>query len=160
MPLDQVFARDRIHGVVLGDASVGTVRAIGERGGFTPGNLIGIVIAARDGGAHLPLGESKLVIAKSRIFEHVEHDVEDIVEVAFQARPGKAGGVESAAGFDFGSAGFKKIIEFVAALAGGPAGAPGLAIDANQPDLVSGFNPRAATNANGAIDEWELMVFL
>ena len=56
--------------------------------------------------------------------------------------------------------GLQKVIQFVAGFAGRAAGAPCVSIERHQANLVGGLLARAAANANGAVNQRQLMVFL
>ncbi len=53
----EVGERDGGDGGVLGVAAVGAGRAVDEHGGFARGDAAGVVVAARDAGVDLALGE-------------------------------------------------------------------------------------------------------
>ena len=55
---------------------------------------------------------------------------------------------------------FEEIIELVAGLSLGAAGAPDFSVDVDQSRFVAGFVDRSAANAGGAINERQFMIFL
>src|SRR5262249_33468952 len=57
VPCQQIVARDRRDRVVLGDSHIRIVSSVGEFGRFARGNLIQIVITARDQAGDLLLGQ-------------------------------------------------------------------------------------------------------
>ena len=83
-----------------------------------------VVVAARDAGVHLLLGELQLVVAKLGIVQQVEIHLEHRVEVALQAVERDGGRVGLIVGFDLGGAGLEEIVHLVAGLGLGAAGAP------------------------------------
>ncbi len=73
------------------------------------------------------LREVEFVGAEFGILQQVGEDFEDIVEVTFQATQADGGGINTAAGFDFGRTHFQKIVELIAGLGLGAASAPDFA---------------------------------
>ena len=119
-----------------------------------------VVVAADDAGGLLLLGEFELFLVEFGMEEQVEGKSEDLVGIAFEGIPGERGGVVVASGFNVGCFGFKQVVEGVSVDFGGAAGAPCLAVEADEAGFGGVFIAGAAGNEDGAGDERELMVFL
>ena len=93
------------------------------------------------------------------MLEKIDDNPEDLVFILLEAVPADRGRVDVAAGFNFRGLGFENVVELVAVLGGRSAGAPGVAVELDQPGLGGGFVARAALHFDKAADEWQLMVF-
>ena len=98
-----------------------------------------LVVAAGDAVVFFFLGDVDFVGAEFGIPQHVDEDLEDIVEVGLQAGEADGGGVWAAAGFDFRGADFKEVVELIAGLGLGAAGAPDFAVDIDQAGFGGGL---------------------
>src|SRR5216684_192688 len=94
------------------------------------------------------------------MLQHILKRAKDVVEIFFQTRPAHGRRVDSSAGFDPGGALLQIIVQLIAGLSLGAAGAPHFAIDVSQPRLVRRNRALAAANASGAVDGRQLVVFL
>ena len=129
VPVDQVLARDGGNGRVLRHAGVGIVGAVGQLDGFALGNFADLVVAAGDAVVFFLLGDVDFVGAEFGILQHVDEGFEDVVEVTFEAREVDRRGVRTAAGFHLGRADFEEVVELIAGLGLGAAGAPDFAVN-------------------------------
>jgi hypothetical protein len=136
------------------------VRAIRELGRFPSCNLRGIVVAPRDAVVHSLLRDFNLVGAELRILQQVFEHAKHVVEIFFQARPAHGRRVAASAGLDLGGALFEIVVELIAGLGLGAAGAPHFAVNVGQPGLVRRNRALAAANASRAVDHRQLVVFL
>ena len=150
VPVEQILAGDGGDGGVLRLARVRIVGSIRQLGGFARGDSADFIIAPRDAVVGLLLRQVEFVGAKFGILQQVDEDFEDIVEIAFQAGQADGGRIGTAAGFHFGGAHFEKVVELIAGLRLGAAGAPDFAEDIDQSDFAGGFVARAAANARSS----------
>ena len=70
------------------------------------------------------------------------------------------GGVGAAAGFDLGGADFEEVVELVAGLGLGAAGAPDFAVDVDRPVFVGRLVDRTATDAGRAVNQRQFVILL
>src|ERR1700677_2231992 len=136
VPVDQILASDGSDGGILRLTGVRIVCAIRELGGFARRYLANLIIAPGDGIVRLFLGEVEFVGAEFRIAQQVGENFEDVVEVAFQATQANARGIGTAAGLDFGSAHFQKIVELISGLSFSAAGAPNFAEEIDEANFA------------------------
>ena len=160
MPGEQVIALDRLERGVLHLASVRIVGTVGKLGGLARGNRAGIVVAAGDRLGILLLGEVELVGAEFGIVNQIENDLEHVVEIVLEAGPSEGGRVNAAAGFDLGGAALEVIVHLIAGLGFRAAGAPDIAIELDETDLLRRFVTRSTANADGAVNQREFVIFL
>ncbi len=160
VPVDQVLASDGGDGCVFGHAGVGIVGAVSQFDGFAVGNFADVVVAAGNAVAFFLLREVDFVGAEFGILQHVDECLEDVVEVGLQAREADGGRVGSAAGFYLGGADFEEVVELVAGLSLGAAGAPDLTVNIHQTGFAGGFVDRSAADAGGAVDQRQFVIFL
>ena len=147
MPVDQILPGNRGHGLVLGYARVGILRPINQFGGFAGCDVIHVVVAAGDGVEIFLLGQVKLVVTKFGLTQQGVEDLEDIIEIAFQARPRNRSGVDVAAGFNFRRPDLEIVVELVSGLSLGAAGAPDFSVDVDQSGFGSGLGAGSAANS-------------
>ena len=138
----------------------GILRAVGQLRGLAAGDAIDVVVAAGDGVEIFLLRQVKLVGAEFRIAQQVVEDLEDVVEIGLQAGQGNGGGIGVAVGLDFGGADFEIVIQLIAGLRLGAAGAPDFAVDVEQAGLGRGLGAGAAANAGDAVDQRQFVVLL
>src|SRR5208282_6412491 len=92
--------------------------------------------------------------------EHAIERLEYIIEIALEAGPRNGGRVHGAASFNLSGTNFQVVVELIAGLRLGSTRAPDFPVHVQHSDLVRGFRTRSATDACGAIDDREFMVFL
>ncbi len=160
VPLDQVLLGDGGDGRVLRIAAVGIVGPVGEPRDLAPDDAVDVIVAPRNRVECIALGKLEFIGAKRRILQQVHEDFEDIVKVALQARPADGGGINAAASFDFGGAGFEVVVELIAGLRFRSACAPDFSVHVGQADFASRFEPGTTANAGDAINQRQLMIFL
>src|SRR5262249_55008278 len=160
VPSQQILARDGGDRVVLRHTSVRALCPVTDLGRFSFRDLLDCVIATRDSGPDLVLGQIDFVLAEFRVVKKVTGQVEHKIKIALQAGERHEDRQRAAAGFEFGGAGLQEIVEFISGLALASAGAPGPAIYSGQPDLVPGLVLRSPTNGQGGLYQWKLMVLL
>ena len=156
----QVLAGDGGDGLVLGDSRVGILRAISQLRGLAAGDAIDVIIAAGDGVEIFLLRQVELVGAEFRTAQQVVEDFEYVVKIGLQAGEGDGGRIGVAVGFDFGGADFEIVIQLIAGLGLGAAGAPDFAVDVDQAGLVRGLGAGAAANPGDAINQRQFVVLL
>ena len=156
----QVGKRDGADGGELRLARVGAVDAVDQLGRFALGDSVLIVVAAHDGRGFLLLGELQFFRAEFGMKQQVHGQRKDLVGVAFQRIPGERGGIVVAVGLNVRGLGFEQIVHGVAVHLRGSAGAPCLAVEADEAGLGGIFVARAAGNEHRAGDERQLVVFL
>src|SRR5262249_59181222 len=119
---------DRRRGGILGDARIGILGAVSQLQGLAGRNLSYLVISARNTIEHFVLGQVEFLRAKLRPAQQFDEYLYNIVEVLFQARQSAGRGISNAVGLDLGSADLQVIVELVAGLRFGSAGAPDFSI--------------------------------
>ncbi len=139
MPIDQILPRDGGDGRVLGLASVRIVRTVGQLLRLTANDSAHIVITTGNGVVHFFLRQIDFVGAEFGLAQQVIERLENIVEIALQARPRDGGRIGVAAGLNLGGANFEVIVELVAGLCLGSASAPDFAVNVEHADFVRGF---------------------
>ena len=102
----------------------------------------------------------ELLRAEFGMEEQVHGEREDLIGVAFERVPGERGGIVVARCLNVRGFGFEQIVHGVAVHFRGAAGAPGLAVEADEAGLGGIFVARAAGNEHRAGDEGQLVVFL
>ena len=142
------------------DAAIRAIGTIGEAHGFATHDGIHVVVAAGDDGVHLPLCQSDLVFAECGVVQHIEENLEDVFEVALQAVKGKGSRVGAIVALDFGGASFEKVVQLIASLALGAAGAPNVAVHRDHAGFLGRFIARSTAHTNGSPDQRQLMVHL
>ena len=160
MPVEQILPGHGGDGLVLGDSRIRILRAIGQLGRLATCDFIDVIVAARDGVEIFLLRQVKFVVAEFRLTQQVVEDFEDVVEVGLQTGQGDGRGIGAAAGLDLGRTDFKIVVELVAGLSLGAAGAPDFAVEIDQADLGGGLGARAAANAGDAVDQRQFVIFL
>src|SRR5271154_285960 len=93
------------------------------------------------------------------MLKKIDDNPEDLVFILLKAVPAYRCRVDIAAGFNFRGLGFENVVKHVAIFGRCAAGAPGVAVELDQPGLGGGFVARAALYLHEAADEWQLMVF-
>src|SRR2546426_937365 len=88
MPVEQVVPRDRADGRVLGNASIGGTRPVGQLHRLPVGDFKRIVISSRNARIQLVLGQGYFVFAERGLAEQLDEDFEDVVKIVLQAVPG------------------------------------------------------------------------
>ena len=101
-----------------------------------------------------------LVGAEFGIAKNVVERLEDIVEIALQARPADRCRICVAASFNLGRPNFEVVIKLVAGLRLGSTSAPDFAVDFQHSNFACGFRTRPSADACDAINDREFMVFL
>src|SRR4029077_18576514 len=139
VPVDQVLARDRSDGGVLGHACVRIIGTVSEFGGLTVSDPSHIVVSPGDAIFLALFGDIDLVIAEFRILQYVLESFENVVKVALEAGEADRGGIRSWASFHLGGTHFEKIVKLVAGLGLGAAGTPDFAKDVDKARLIRRF---------------------
>ena len=85
VPVEQILASNGGNGGVFRLAGVGIVYSIGQLFRFALGDLADVVVTAGNGGVGLFLREVQLVKAELGVLQQVGENLEDLVEVSFQA---------------------------------------------------------------------------
>ena len=160
MPGLQVGDGDLADGGELGLAGVRAVGPIDQLGGFAVGDSCLIVIAPDDAGGFLLLGEAEFLLVELGMEKQVQSQGKYLVGVGFERIPRQGGGIGAAGGFDVGRLGFEQVVHGVAVHFGGAAGAPGLAVEVNQPGLGRILVARAAGDQHRSIDKRQFVIFL
>ena len=114
----------------------------------------------REMASKFPSGEVKLVGAKLRPAQHVVEHLEYVVKIGLQA--GKRNGcrIGSAVGLDFGGADFEIVIQLIAGLRLGAAGAPDFPVHVDHARLVGRLGAGATANPGHAIDQRQFVILL
>jgi hypothetical protein len=124
-----------------------------QLGRLALGDFHGIVVATRNLGVELLLGQLDLVRTEFRLSEDLQENLEHVTKISLQARPGNRGRIRSTGGFDSCRPRLQVIVELVSCFTLRAAGAPSLAVNADQPDLVGGFFSRTTTDLREPVDE-------
>ena len=131
----QILASDGSDRLVLGHSRVGILRAVGQLRGLAARDAIDVIVAAGDGVEIFLLRQVKLVGAEFRPAQQVVEDFEHVVKIGLQAGQRDGCGIGVAVGLDFGGADFEVVIQLVAGLGLGAAGAPDFAVHVDQAGL-------------------------
>ena len=161
MPFEQVLAGDGRYGRVFRNARIRIVFAIGEDEASRDGRWTSTSSLRREMPVNIcSLGELNFVVAKLRVVQQVEVNVEYGVEVALQAIQRNGGRVRLIVGFDLRGADFEEVVHLVAGLGLCAAGTPDLAVDVGESGLGCRLGDRAAANASGRADQRQFVVGL
>ena len=160
MPVEQVVPRDRGDGRVLGNASIGGTRSVGQLHRLPVGDFKRIVISPRNARIQLVLGQRYFIFAERGFAEQLDEDFEDVVKIVLQAVPGDCRRIERAGGLDFCRARFQVIVEFISRLRLCAACSPHLPVNLHQADFAGGLVGRPAPNHGGPPNQRQLVVLL
>ena len=108
----------------------------------------------------MALRQFDFVVAEFRLVQQLHHQLENVVEVFLKAGPADRGGVAAGCGFDFSGAGFEEVIHLIAGMRPGSSGSPHLSVNLDQPRFLRGFVARPRADADGAVDQGKLVIFL
>ena len=128
----QVGQRDGADGGELRLARVGTVGAVDQLGRFALGDSVLIVVAANDRRGFLLLRQLQLFRAEFGMKEQVHGQRKDLVGIALERVPRDRGRIVVAVGLNVRGLGFEQVVHRVAVHLRGAAGAPRLAVEADQ----------------------------
>ncbi len=92
------------------------------------------------------------------MLQQVDSDAEDQLLILCQARPRDGSRIHIAACLDLRRFRFQQVVERVAVLASGAAGAPCIAVKIDQPRLFGRLIARAAAYIDHSIDEGQLVI--
>ena len=138
---------------------VGAVRAVERLAEFAPGDAAGVVVAARDGGAHLVEFERDFLVRKFRIAQHVVEDFEALGKVVLERLERGAARVAAAADADLGAHVFENFVELLAGVILAAAAAHdrgGHVADAGE---FGGIVDVAGADGDAQIDDRQFVVF-
>src|SRR6185503_12195191 len=155
-----VLSRHRRDRRVLRRARVRRFLAVAELARLARRDSRRVVVPPRDARLQLALRERELVVTELGAAQELEPGGEDGIEALLQAVPGEDRRVQAGSALDARAARLELVVELVARLRLRPAGAPGLAVEAQQADLGGGLLAGPAADPRRAADERQLVVLL
>ena len=156
----EIGDREAEHVGNLGRASIGALGPVYQLGSLLRGDFAWVLIATQDPGNCLLLRQLQLARIELGMEQQVDSEVEHLVAVRFETRPGHGTRVHICCGFNLRGLGFKQVVQRVAVHLRRAAGAPNLPIQAGKARLGCGQVAAAAMHLDEAIDKRQLVVFL
>ncbi len=139
VPVEQILAGDGCNGRIFGDARIRIVRAIDELCGFASRDPSTSSLRREMASKYSFCARSILSARNSGSRSRSSNTLKTSSKSSFRHEKRDGRGIGTAVGFDLGGADFEKVVELIAGLRLGAAGAPDFAVDIEHARLVGGL---------------------